>query len=171
MAIFEYGEVELGYLRERDEKLAQVINRVGMIEREVVPDLFTALMKSIVGQQISTKAAHTVWKRMQENFGELKPTIIEKAMIDDIQRCGISARKANYIKGIAEAVMEERILLDEFPNMSDQEIIKTLTSLHGVGVWTAEMLLIFSMKRKDVISWGDLAIRRGISAGCTNWKI
>lgn len=128
MEMFEYGEVELRYLRERDEKLAQVINRVGMIEREVISDMFMALIKSIVGQQISTKAAHTVWKRMHERFGELTPLSMEKATVEDIQQCGMSARKAGYIKGIVEAIKEERLLLEAFPNMSDEEIIKTLTS-------------------------------------------
>ena len=71
-------------------------------------------------------------------------------------------RKAGYIKGIGEAVMQGQLKIDELPGLSDAEIIKRLSALHGVGVWTAEMLLIFSMQRPDVVSWGDLAIRRGM---------
>lgn len=162
MEIFKYGQVELDYLKKKDKKLGLAIERIGMIEREIIPDLFTALISSIVAQQISAKAATTVWNRMQEHFGAITPQNIVAAAVEEIQQCGLSMRKASYIKGIGETVVQGELNISEFPELPDSEIIKRLSSLHGIGVWTAEMLLIFSMERPDVVSWGDLAIRRGM---------
>lgn len=162
MEIFKYGQKEIDYLKKKDKKLAEVIDRIGLIEREVMPDLFAALMNSIVGQQISMKAADTIWSRMLKRFGEITPENINAATVLEVQQCGLSMRKAGYIKGICDAVLSGELNIAEIPELSDEEIIKRLSSLHGVGVWTAEMLLIFSMERPNVVSWGDLAIRRGM---------
>lgn len=162
MEIFKYGQPELEYLKEKDKKLAAAIERIGMIEREIIPDLFTALVNSIVGQQISSKAAATVWNRLQAALGEITPESICEASAETIQKCGLSMRKAGYIKGIGEAVMQGTLDLPELYRLEDCEIIKRLSSLNGIGKWTAEMLLIFSMQRSDVVSWGDLAIQRGM---------
>lgn len=162
MEIFKYGDIELNYLKKKDKRLAAAIERIGMVEREVIPDLFTALVNSVVGQQISAKAAVTVWNRMVERFGEITPESISSASVEEIQRCGLSTRKAGYIKGIGEAVVNGELDISELPRLTDEEVIKGLSSLHGIGVWTAEMLMIFSMQRPNILSWGDLAIQRGI---------
>lgn len=162
MEIFKYGQVELEHLKKKDKKLGAAIERIGMIEREVIPDLFSALVNSIVGQQISSKAAITVWNRVQERLGVITPEAIAGATIESIQQCGLSTRKAGYIKGIGEAVADGRLNLSEFHELSDSKIIDRLSSLNGIGKWTAEMLLIFSMERPNVVSWGDLAIQRGM---------
>lgn len=162
MAIFIYGEAEINYLKRKDKKLSIAIDRIGKIEREVTPDLFTALVSSIVSQQISNKAAATVWGRLCSLVGEITPKLIVEADINDIQKCGMSVRKASYIKNIGEKVYCGELNIDEFHNLSDNEIIKKLSALHGIGIWTAEMLMIFSMQRPNVVSWGDLAIRRGM---------
>ncbi|MBP1927027.1 3-methyladenine DNA glycosylase/8-oxoguanine DNA glycosylase [Sedimentibacter acidaminivorans] len=162
MEIFMYGEMEINYLKKKDKKLSIAIDRIGKIEREVTPDLFTALVSSIVSQQISNKAAATVWGRLCSLVGEVTPKSIVEADINDIQKCGMSVRKASYIKNIGEKVYGGELNVDEFHNLSDDEIIKELSALHGIGIWTAEMLMIFSMQRPNVVSWGDLAIRRGM---------
>lgn len=162
MAIFEYSQAELAYLKKRDKKMGFAIERIGMIEREVNPNLFTALLNSIVSQQISSQAAATVWRRMQERWGEITPQTIAAASVEEIQACGMSIRKAGYIKGIAEMVVKQELILSEFYHLPDSEIIKRLSALHGIGKWTVEMLLIFSLQRPDVLSWGDLAIQRGM---------
>jgi DNA-3-methyladenine glycosylase II len=140
MKIFEYGRKELDYLKKKDKRLADVIERIGPIEREVIPDLFSALVNSIVSQQISSKAAVTVWNRMTSLFGEITPETILSANLDEIQKCGLSIRKAGYIKGIGEAVSNGEIILSELYELPDSEIIERLISLKGIGVWTAEML-------------------------------
>ncbi|NLM87843.1 MAG: DNA-3-methyladenine glycosylase 2 family protein [Syntrophomonadaceae bacterium] len=162
MAIFEYDQSSIEYLQKKDKKLGAAIERIGRVERQVIPDLFTALVHSIVGQQISKQAAATVWNRVQEYFGEITPARVAIASSEEIQQLGMSLRKATYIKGVAEAALEGSLDLDRLNSLPDGEIIERLSSLHGVGVWTAEMMLIFSMQRPDVVSWGDHAIRKGM---------
>ncbi len=162
MEIFQYGEKELAYLSNKDRKLGAAIERIGMIERQVIGDLFTALVHSIVGQQISAKAAASVWTRMIERFGEITPRAIVSASAQEVQSCGMSMRKALYIKGLGESVRNGQLKIDEIPKLPDQEIVRRLSALHGIGIWTAEMMMIFSLQRPDVVSRGDLAIRRGM---------
>jgi DNA-3-methyladenine glycosylase II len=162
LEIFQYGKDAISHLRKRDRKLGQAIDEIGMIGRNVTPDLFTALVASVASQQISAKAAETIWRRMEERFGAITPEGLAVVAVDEIQQCGMSLRKAGYIKGIGEAVAAGRLDLDELRGLPDNEVIVRLTALKGVGIWTAEMILIFSMERPDVLSWGDLAIRRGM---------
>jgi 3-methyladenine DNA glycosylase/8-oxoguanine DNA glycosylase len=157
-----YGEKEINYLKRRDKKLGLVIDKMGMIQRSVRLDHFEALAMSIVSQQISRKAADSIWNRLMDKYSVVSAAVFADANLDDLRKCGLSQRKSGYIKGVAEAVMNKVIDFDEFTSMSDDKIINTLSSLPGVGIWTAEMFLIFSMCRMDVVSWGDLAIRRGM---------
>lgn len=162
MEIFEYGQKEIEYLKGKDKKLSAAIDKIGIIKRRVTPDTFTALVSSVVSQQISSKAAATVWNRLYELLGGITPESITKADLSQIQRCGMTERKAGYIKGIADAAISGEVDFNTLHILTDQEIIEKLSSLHGVGVWTAEMLLIFSLCRPDVVSYSDLAIRRGM---------
>jgi DNA-3-methyladenine glycosylase II len=162
MRTFRYGDAELDHLRKRDKKLKEAIDRIGMIEREVTPDLFTALVYCIAGQQISAKAASTVCTRIEDRFRTITPETIATAAMEEIQQCGLSLRKAGYIRDIAEAVAKGDLDLTALTGLPDDEVIRILTSRRGVGTWTAEMLLIFSMERPDIVSRNDLAIRRGM---------
>jgi DNA-3-methyladenine glycosylase II len=162
MQVFRYGNTEIDHLRARDKILGRAIEEIGMIERRVIPDIFTALVASVASQQVSAKAAETVWGRMEKRFGTITPDTIAAATAEEIQQCGMSMRKAGYIKGIGDAVARGHPDLAALPALPDDEVIARLTALDGVGVWTAEMMLIFSMQRPDVVSWGDLAIRRGM---------
>lgn len=162
MQIFNYGSKEIEYLKSRDKKLSAAIDRIGMIEREITPEPFHALVSSVVSQQISNKAAETVWKRLSSLLGSITPESISKVSQAEIQSCGMTIRKAGYIKGIADAAISGEINFETLHALTDGEIIKKLSALNGVGVWTAEMLLIFSLCRPNVVSYGDLAIRRGM---------
>ena len=164
MPVFNYGQTELNHLKRKDKKLARIIEQIGPIERAVNPDLFSALIHSIVAQQIATKAATTVWNRLLDRCGEITPHCLYAMDAAEIQQCGLSMRKARYIHGVSRAVALQEINLDEFPVLSDADIIARLAALEGIGVWTAEMLLIFSLQRPNIVSWGDLAIRRGMMA-------
>ena len=159
---FQYTASDLEALKTKDKKLAAVIERFGAIEREVDNDVFSALIGGIISQQISGKAAETVKNRLADMCGEITPERIHYADISDIQKCGMSTRKAGYIKEAGKAVYTGAIDLASLEGMTDAEVIKLLSSLPGIGVWTAEMLLIFSLGRRDVLSYGDLAIRRGL---------
>lgn len=162
MAIFEYNQSALEHLQKKDKKLGAAIERIGLIERQVIPDLFTALVHSIAGQQISSRAAATVWRRIQNHFGDINPANIASASLEEIQQLGMSMRKASYIKAVAEAALQGGLDLDELSALPDEKVIEKLSSLRGVGIWTAEMMLIFSLQRPDVVSWGDYGIRRGM---------
>ena len=161
MRYFEYGDKEINYLRKKDKKLCAAIDRIGMITREINPDIFSALVQSIVGQQISSKAAVTVRDKLSGLCG-LKAETLHKLTAEEIQACGMSMRKAEYIRGVADAAVNKTVDFETLKDRTNQEIIEVLTKLKGVGVWTAEMLLIFSLTRPDVVSYGDLAIRRGM---------
>ena len=162
MEIFQYGQREIEYLKKKDKKLAEAIDRIGLIKREVIPDLFAALVNSIVGQQISTKAADTVWARMQERFSEITPDNIALKTTEEVQQCGMTMKKAIYIKNIADAVLSGEFKITELYELTDDEVCKRLSALNGIGVWTAQMLMTFCLQRPNIVSWDDLAIRRGM---------
>jgi len=163
MKIFDYGEKEITYLGKKDKQLSKIINTIGKIERQVTPNLFEALVESIIGQQISSKAAATVNQWLRDRFnGEISPEKVATANHFYIQECGTTLKKAGYIKIAADAILYGKIKLDNFNTMTDEEIIVQLTQLPGVGVWTAEMLMIFSLQRPNIISYDDLIIRRSI---------
>ncbi len=162
MPFFPYAAEAVDHLRRKDRKLGAAIDRIGPIQREINPDLFEALVDSIISQQISGKAALTIWNRLEALVGGITPAHILAADPDAMQKCGLSHRKVGYIRGAAQAVATGALDLQALPAMGDGEIIAALSALGGIGVWTAEMLLIFSLCRPDVVSFGDLAIRRGM---------
>ena len=161
-ACFIYGDKELAWLKSRDQALGAAIEEIGPLKRAVIPDLFMALVNSIVGQQISTAAQQTIWKRMRERFAPLTPESIGAATAEEVQACGVSMRKASYIKEIAESALDGRLDLAHLRTLPDGEVCARLSQIRGIGVWTTEMLLTFSLQRPDVMSWGDLAIHRGL---------
>lgn len=159
---FAYGKTETDYLTKRDSVLGAAIARIGHIDREVIPNLFTALVNSIAGQQISGKALATVWARLCDQLGEITPETILVAGEENLRACGMSGRKAGYMLAAAHAVQDGTINIHSLVDKNDDEIIKTLTALPGVGRWTAEMLLIFSLERPDVLAFDDFGIRKGM---------
>ena len=159
---FAYGEKELAYLRRKDKRLCEVIDRIGHIDRAVDTDLFSSVVHHIIGQQISTKAQATIWQRMQDALGQVNAETILAAGVPRLQALGISFRKAEYITDLAEKVRTGAFDLDAVAHMSDEDAIWALSSLKGIGVWTAEMILLFCLQRPDVFSYDDLAIQRGL---------
>ena len=159
---FEYGEKETEYLKSKHARLAEVIESVGHIERAVDTDLFSSVVHHIIGQQISTKAQRTIWGRMKERFGDITPEDIDRADIEELQSMGMTFRKAEYIKDFCGKVHRGEFDLEAVRDMPDDEAIRYLASLKGIGVWTAEMLLLFCLQRPDILSYDDLAIQRGM---------
>jgi DNA-3-methyladenine glycosylase II len=160
--LFEYGNREIDYLKTADHVLGDEIERIGKVERMIIPDLFQALVYAVIGQQISIKASRTIWGRMQERFPSITPMNIAETPMEEIRLCGIQAAKAGYIKGIAESISKGVFDLNSLHELSDKEAVKKLSTLHGIGVWTAETLLLNSMERPNILSYGDIAIRRGL---------
>ncbi len=159
---FPYTDKEKQYLSQADPILGQAIARIGHIEREVHLDPFASLIRSIVAQQISTKAAVTVTARLTALAGEITPNTLGALSQEQVQKCGMSNRKAHNILTITQAVKDKVIDFERFEGMSDKEVATALSSLPGIGVWTAEMLMLFTFLRPNILSWGDLAIRRGM---------
>ena len=159
---FPYGVVELAHLKAADPLLGAFIDQHGKIERELQPDWFTALAQSLIAQQISNAAAATVWRRLNERFGTLTPSGLLEADEAALQACGIPLRKAQWLRHLGTRIVEGALDFAALPVASDAAVIQTLTALPGVGVWTAEMLLIFALGRPDVVSWGDRGLRNGM---------
>ncbi len=143
-------------------EFAALIKQADVQSFDCSDDLFFALVQSIAWQQLSFKAASAVFARVEKLLAPITAKNLLEASFDDLCACGLSARKIEYLQGIAKAKLECTIDFDSLPQKSDQEIIDELVQLKGVGVWTAEMLLIFALGRKDVLSFKDLGIRRGI---------
>lgn len=159
---FAYGERELSYLRQKDKRLGAVMDRIGHIDRAVDPDLFSSVVHHIIGQQISTKAQATIWQRIHDTLGSINAETILKAGVPALQALGMTFRKAEYITDFAEKIHTGAFRLDEVARMNDEDAIRALSSLKGIGIWTAEMILLFCLQRPDIFSYDDLAIRRGL---------
>ena len=159
---FAYGEAELSWLRQKDTRLCEVIDRVGHVDRTVDPDLFSSVVHHIIGQQISTKAQATIWCRCQDALGSINAETILTAGVPKLQSLGMTFRKAEYITDFAEKVHTGAFDLDAVERMCDEDAIRALSSLKGIGVWTAEMILLFCLQRPDIFSYDDLAIQRGL---------
>lgn len=159
---FSYTDEEVEYLKKRDKKLAAAIDEIGPIRRETEPEIFPALVHNIVGQQISGAAQRTVWTRLREGLGGVTPENILARGVDGVVSFGLSARKADYILDLARRAASGEFNAEALRGMSDAEAAEYLCRLRGVGLWTAEMLLTFTLQRRDVLSFGDFGIRRGL---------
>ena len=125
-------------------------------------DILLALVQSIVSQQLSVRVADVIFQRLENLLGEITAKNLLGAEVEALRGCGLSMRKIEYLRGIAEAQLNGMIDFPTLAGKPDQEVIRELVKLKGVGVWTAEMLLIFSLGRSDVLSYKDLGIRKGI---------
>ena len=143
---FEYGERETDFLKQRDKRLCEVIDRIGHIDRAVDADLFSSVIHHIIGQQISTRAQATIWQRMQDALGEVNAETVLTAGVPKLQGLGITFRKAEYITDFAEKVHTGAFDLDAVERMGDEDAIRELSGLKGIGVWTAEMILLFCLQ-------------------------
>ena len=162
MQVFQYGNEEKEYLKAKDPTLGAAMDEIGHVHREITPDLYAALVQQIVSQQISTKGAVTIWNRMVAAFGAVTPANMDEAAAEAIQKCGMSMRKAVYIKELTQTVLNGNLDLRALRQMPDSDVCAHLAKIKGIGVWTAEMLMTFSMQRPDVMSWDDIAIHRGL---------
>lgn len=159
---FKYGEQEMNYLSSVDKKLGQVILDFGKIERTMTKDMFAGLVNAIISQQITTKAMETVWTRLNEMVGKLTPKRVLEIGEEKLCTCGISGRKAEYItKAACEFVyggLDSKVLM----SMNDDDFVFEMCKLKGVGKWTCQMLLIFTLGRQDVFPLDDFGVIKGM---------
>lgn len=159
---YQYGDLETDYLAGKDKRLGQAIRQIGHIDREVDADLFSAIVHHIIGQQISTAAQATIWKRLADTVGTVSADSLTALGRERLQQIGTTYKKTDYMLDFAEQVQRGTLDLERLWSLSDTDVIRELTKLKGVGVWTAEMILTFCMQRPNVVSFGDLAIQRGM---------
>ena len=159
---FDYDNREIEFLKGRDKLLGAAIDQIGHIHRAVDNDMFSSIVHHIIGQQISTRAQFTIWQRLRDRIGDINADNIYSLGLNELQKLGMTFKKAEYIKDFTDKVRNKEFDINMLNNLSDEEIIKELSSLKGIGVWTAEMIMIFCLQRPDVVSFGDLAIHRGM---------
>jgi DNA-3-methyladenine glycosylase II len=146
-----------------DPTLADIIRahpRVALVSRG---DAFITLARSIVGQQISVKAADAVWGRFCVACGDLVPRAVLRRRATTLRACGLSDRKVEYIRDLAAHFVSGRVDPARFPEQDDEQIIEELTDIRGIGRWTAEMFLIFNLLRPNVLPLDDLGLLRAVS--------
>ena len=127
-------------------------------------EAYGALLRAIVGQQLSTKAARTIYGRLAALFGDRAPSPHELLTVDEekLRGVGLSRAKAGYLRSLAEHVIAGELELDRLTELPDDEVAAQLTAVKGLGQWTADMFLIFHLRRPDVLPVGDLGIRRAV---------
>lgn len=154
----------LRHFKKHDPILYEIALKVEIGDRNKPDDYFVDLVESIINQQLSGKAADTIFGRFKKLFANEKITPAKLVRIPDqtIRDAGISWSKIKYIKGIAEEIINNRLNLKSLENQSDEDVISELVKLKGVGIWTAEMFLMFTLARPDIFSAGDLGLQNAM---------
>jgi DNA-3-methyladenine glycosylase II len=156
-----------------DPTMAALIERVGKIDIETrlkrrqeerPGDAYGALLRAIVGQQLSTKAARTIYLRVLDLFDGTTPSPerLLEASEAELRGAGLSGRKTEYVRDLASHVLSGELELDRLDRLGDEEVIEEIVAVRGLGRWTAEMFLLFHLQRPDVLSGGDLGIRKAV---------
>lgn len=157
-----YEEEESGYVAGKDPVMKELVERFGRLEISVSGDIFADLVSDIVGQMLSNKVAEVIVGRLRALSGGLTPEKLLAKTAEEIKNCGMSARKAEYILALSRDVKEGKYDFSRLDSMTDGEAIAYLMKIKGVGRWTAEMIAEFSLGRKDIFSYDDMALRNGI---------
>lgn len=174
------------YLCKKDKRLAKLISMVGPITYTPhSTDTYSFLVHEIIEQMLSVKAGQKIYSRLEHLCdGDVTPEKINSLSDDDLRSIGTSSAKAEYIRGLTNAVLSGDLVFEDFYSMPDPEVIKHLTGLHGIGMWTAKMYLIFVLDRPDVLPFEDGAFlqtyrwlyktddtsRETVKAKCKKWK-
>lgn len=152
------------HFKSSDPILYSVSRNFEPLELAPWPDPFFRLARAIVGQQLSVKAARTIFERFENLFEQkkIKPKRLLKIHDDNLRACGISYQKISYLKDLARKVLDKKVHLNKLSDMPNEVVIEELIRIRGIGVWTAEMFLMFSLGRPDVFSFGDLGLQNAI---------
>ena len=165
------AEAAEAHLRAADPVLGELIDRLGDVELPDRPDRpkpgehYAALVRTIVGQQLSTRAARAIWLRLLGHFGDKPPTpeqVLEAEPEELRAAAGLSRAKTTYLRSLAEHVLDGSLELERLEELDDDAVIAELVAVKGIGEWSAHMFLMFQLGRPDVLAPGDLGIRRGV---------
>ena len=149
-------------LSNKDKKLSKIIESYPQDFLFSKSDPFFTLARSIVGQQISVKAAQSVWDRLEIKIKKIKPEIILKTHSSTLKSVGLSRQKVKYLKNLANAFIEKKIKINLWDKMNDEEIVQDLIQIKGIGRWTAEMFLIFNLCRADIFPLDDIGMIKAL---------
>ncbi len=150
-------------LMKRDRIMRKLIPQFGDMHLIGRGEAFTTLARSIVSQQISVKAADSIWQRFLEVCPKCTPAQVLKVGLDTLAGCGLSKRKAEYVVDLADHFKSKRVHTDKWTEMDDEEVISELVQIRGIGRWTAEMFLIFNLLRPNILPLDDVGLLKGIS--------
>jgi DNA-3-methyladenine glycosylase II len=156
-------EAAESHLAKNDPQLAAVIKKYGPCSLTTHSDHYAELVSSIVGQQLSTKAGNTIWRRVLDVFDGKMPTPEQLIKVDTerLRACGVSYAKVGYMKDLATHIIDGRLNMPHISKLPNDEIIRELTAVKGIGQWSAHMFMIFSLGRLDILPVGDLGVRKG----------
>ena len=148
----------------KDPKLARIIKVVGKYQITTTSNYFESLIEAIITQQLAGSAAKAISKRFRGVYGKKfpKPADVLKTSDSKLRKTGLSGMKVKYIKDLSKNIESKKLKLQSLSKLSDDEIVEQLTEVKGIGRWTAEMFLIFSLGRMDVLPVGDLGLRKGV---------
>jgi DNA-3-methyladenine glycosylase II len=150
------------YLRKKDKRLGKIIESYPKDFLFSKSDPFMTLARSIVGQQISVKAAQSVWDRLEMKIVKVNPLNIKKIHSNSLKSVGLSRQKVLYLKNLSEAFIKDKIKIKLWSKMSDEDVIQDLIQIKGIGRWTAEMFLIFNLCRADIFPLDDIGMIKGL---------
>lgn len=152
----------INYLIQKDAIFSNLYDMYGKAKLEDSVDVFQSIVSSIIGQQLSIKAKRVIFDRFINTIKDFTPEAIIKTSDSDIRNCGISFAKIKYIKELSQKVVNKEYDFSGLESLSDEELIQELCKIKGVGIWTAEMLALFTFKRKNIFSYSDVALKNGI---------
>lgn len=154
----------LQHLKKNDAALSEVIARVGAYRIEYREPNFDTLVRSIVYQQVSGNVARVIVGRLIDAMpeGQLTAENVLRLRRPRLRKCGLSEAKTDYIRDLARHAADGKVVFEDLPGKADEEVIATLTEVKGIGVWTAQMFLIFALRRHDVLPTGDLGVRKAM---------
>jgi DNA-3-methyladenine glycosylase II len=159
----EYWARACAHLMKKDRVMRRLVPQFAGVCLESRGDAFITLARSVVGQQISVKAAQTVWDRFQALMRKVTPAAVLKLEVDAMRGSGLSARKVEYLRDLAQHFANKRVHVKDWSEMDDEAIIDELVAIRGIGRWTAEMFLIFHLMRPDVLPVDDVGLINGVS--------
>lgn len=156
------NESRVRMLCSADPTFAILVERIGSLVVPKREQVFRFLAGSLIGQQLSVKAAATIISRVEQLCGDITPGSILSVSEEDLRKAGVSRPKIGYMKGLADLVARQELDFGSLHDLADDEVIHSLTKVKGIGRWTAEMFLIFFLGREDVLSLGDAGLRRAV---------
>lgn len=159
---FTLENEEVKYLAEKDPNLSSLIHKIGPLDLQLDKDYYSSLVKRIVGQQLSIKAALTIFTRVEAVWKNLDPKRLYEIEDQTLRDAGLSRAKINYLRDLTEKHLSGDVDFSTIQLMDDEQVIQALTKIKGVGKWSAEMFLIFSLGRLNILSTQDVSIRNAI---------